>query len=231
VNDAIDFELHNLHDLGGIITPEGAIQSGRIFRSANPDGLTETGWRQLRSAGIRTIVDLRNDDELVATVRPTDLRVERRPIEDQNDTEFMAVWGDRLGSPEYYLETTRRWPGLIAAAVSAVADAPDGGILIHCMAGRDRTGMIAAILLELVGVDRETIFADFSRSAREINAWWRVHGGPKGSQSDDEIVEYLAEAKVSLIDFLDELDPANYLGSAGVTPGQLDRIRARLLRG
>jgi protein-tyrosine phosphatase len=229
VNDAIDFELHNLHDLGGIITPEGAIQSGRIFRSANPDGLTENGWRQLRSAGIRTIVDLRNDDELVATVRPTDLRVERRPIEDQNDTEFMAVWGDRLGSPEYYLETTRRWPGLIAAAVSAVADAPDGGILIHCMAGRDRTGMITAILLELVGANRDDIFTDFELGAREINAWWRIHGGPKGSRTDSEMVGYLTMARVSLNRFLDGLNAPTYLRNSGVTAEQLERVRSRLL--
>ena len=229
MSDAPSFELHNLHDLGGLATPVGTIRHGRLFRSANPDGLTASGWQQLHDAGIRTIVDLRNDDELVDSVRPSELRVERRPVEDQGDPEFMDVWGDRLGSPEYYLETTRRWPELIAAAVSAVTDAPDGGVLIHCMAGRDRTGMITAIVLELVGADRDTIFADYALSAREINAWWRVHGGPKGSRTDDELAGDLTDARVSLDAFLDELSAADYLLAAGVTPDQLSRIRARLL--
>jgi hypothetical protein len=224
-----DFELHNLHDLGGTSAAAGVIQPGRLFRSANPDALTALGWQQLLDAGIRTIVDLRNDDELIETVRPPELRVERRPVEDQSDTDFMAVWGDRLGSPEYYPEVAQRWPALLAAAVSAIADAPAGGILVHCMAGRDRTGMITAILLELVGANRDAIFADFALSAREINAWWRIHGGPKGSQTDEEMVEYLAAARGSLDGFLDELDAPAYLIGAGITQAQLERLRARLL--
>jgi protein tyrosine/serine phosphatase len=225
-----DFELHNLHDLGGIPASGGVIPPGRLFRSANPDALTALGWQQLLDAGIRTIVDLRNDDELMSTVRPGELRVERRPVEDHTDSEFMAVWGDRLGSPEYYYPVVARlWPHLVAGAVSAVADAPPGGILIHCMAGRDRTGMIAAILLELVGVDRNAVFDDFAHSAREINAWWRIHGGPRGSRTDAEMVEYLASARVSLNGFLDDLDAPAYLAAAGITQAQLERLRARLL--
>lgn len=223
------YELHNLHDLGGLITPSGAIRTRRLFRSANPDSLTVNGWQQLLDAGVRTLVDLRNEDERVSTVRPDALRVERHPIEDQTDTEFMGVWGNRLGSPEYYPEVTRRWPRLVAAAVAAIADAPEGGVLIHCMAGRDRTGMITAILLELVGVDREAIFADFAQSAREINDWWRIHGGPKGSQSDGELAAYLLEAKSTLNAFLDELDTIAYLHNAGVSQEQLHRLRSRLV--
>jgi protein-tyrosine phosphatase len=223
------FELHNLHDLGGISTPYGPVRPGRIFRSANLDELTPRGWQELTELGIRTVVDLRNDDEVVDSNRPASVIVQRRPIEDQGDREFMAVWGDRLGSPEYYLETTRRWPGLISAAVSAVADSPDGGVLIHCMAGRDRTGMITAILLELIGVDRETIFADYAMSARAINDWWRIHGGPKGSRTDDELAGDLRDAKVSLNEFLDDLEAEQFLVGAGLSADQLARIRARLL--
>jgi protein tyrosine/serine phosphatase len=222
-------ELPNLHDLGGLATPDGPLRHGRLFRSANPDGLTPDGWQQLVDAGIRTIVDLRNDDELVGSVRPETLTVARRPMEDQSDENFMAEWGDRLGSPEYYPEVTRLWPHLLADAVGAVADAPEGGVLIHCMAGRDRTGMITAILLELVHVDRDAIFDDFAISATAINAWWRIHGGPKGSQTDDELADYLVGAKQTLNAFLDDLDAPTYLADAGVGIQQLARIRLRLL--
>jgi protein-tyrosine phosphatase len=223
------FELHNLHDLGGTATPDGLIQPGRLFRSANPDGLTPEGWDELHDLGIRSIVDLRNEYEVVDTVRPATLVVTRRPIEDQSDEDFMNDWGERLGSPDYYPEVLRRWPDLIASALAAIADAPSGGVLIHCMAGRDRTGMITAMVLELLGVERETIFADYSRAAHEINAWWRIHGGPKGSRTDAELAGDLDSARESLDSFLDEFDTSDYLVSAGVTPDQLDQIRSRLL--
>jgi hypothetical protein len=227
--DLRDLELHNLTDLGGIATPRGPIRPGRLFRSANPDRLTVSGWRELQALGIRSIVDLRNDYEPIETVRPPELVVARRPIEDQSDAEFMAACGDRLGSPEYYPEVASRWPELIGAAISAIADAPAGGVLIHCMAGRDRTGMIAALVLDLLGVDRDTVFADFSRGAREINAWWAIHGGPQGVATDEQLGGYLVAAKVTLNAFLDAVDSEQYLRAAGVTDEQLTALRSRLL--
>lgn len=223
------FELHNLHDLGGIVTPTGPLQPGRLFRSANPDGLTATGWQQLHDAGIRSIIDLRNDYEPVASVRPETLTVFRRPVEDQSDETFMAEWGDRLGSPEYYPEILDRWPALVAAAVSGIADAPEGGVLIHCMAGRDRTGMITAIVLELLGVDRDAIFGNYEASVRAIDAWWRIHPGPERLPTPQQLDSELVQSKVALNAFLDGIDPARYLADAGVSAEQLDRIRIRLV--
>jgi hypothetical protein len=229
-SSASRIELHNLHDLGGINTPRGPIQPGRLFRSANPDALSPTGWRELHARGIRTLVDLRNDDEVAATTsRPLEVAVVRRPIEDHSDGEFMAVWGDRLGTPEYYPEVLRLWPALISGAIGAIADAPPGGVLVHCMAGRDRTGMIAAMILELLEVQRDDIAQNFARSARDIDAWWRIHGGPKGSMTDSELDAYVAAAAVLLNEFLDEFPVRDYVLGAGVTPEQLARLRSRLL--
>ena len=223
-------ELHNLHDLGGIATPQGPIQPGRLFRSANPDALSSSGWFELHSCGIRTIVDLRNDDEVaVSTARPADLAVVRTPIEDQSDDEFMAVWGDRLGSPEYYAEVLRLWPVLVSSAISAIADAPPGGVLVHCMAGRDRTGMITAMVLELLDVERDAIAQNYARSVREIDAWWRIHGGPKGSMTDSELDDYVVSSAVQLNDFLDGVLVREYLLGAGITSTQLERLQTRLL--
>jgi protein-tyrosine phosphatase len=223
-------ELHNLHDLGGIDTPRGPVRPGRLFRSANPDALSPTGWRELHSYGIRTVVDLRNDYEVAATTsRPLEVTVVRRPIEDQSDGEFMAVWGDRLGTPEYYPEVLRLWPALVSDAIGAIADAPPGGVLMHCMAGRDRTGMIAAMILELLGVRRDQIAQNYARSARDIDAWWRIHGGPKGSMTDSELDAYVDAAAALLNDFLDEFPVRDYVLDAGVTPDQLARLRSRLL--
>jgi hypothetical protein len=223
-------ELHNFHDLSGIATPAGPIRPGRLFRSANPDNLSASGWLEVHARGIRTIVDLRNDYEVSpSTSRPPDLAIVRCPIEDQSDDEFMAVWGDRLGSPEYYPEVLRLWPELVSGAVGAVADAAPGGVLLHCMAGRDRTGMITAIILELLEVERDTIAQNYARSVREIDAWWRIHGGPKGSMTDSELDDFVGNAAVLLNDFLDHVPVREYLVGAGVTSAQLDRINSRLL--
>ena len=223
-------ELHNLHDLGGIATPRGAIRPGRLFRSANPDELSPSGWREVHAYGIRTIIDLRNDYEItLSTSRPADLTVVRRPIEDQSNNEFMAVWGDRLGSPEYYPEVLRLWPGLVSDAIGAIADAPAGGVLVHCMAGRDRTGMITAMILELLGVERDSIAHNYAQSVREIDAWWRIHGGPKGSMTDSELDAYVVSSAVLLYDFLDGVPVREYLLGAGMTSAQLEQLQTRLL--
>jgi protein-tyrosine phosphatase len=227
---ALPRELHNLHDLGGTPTPLGPIQPRRLFRSANPDALSPAGWTELQDEGIRTIVDLRNDYELADEVsRPDELLVLRCPIEDQSDDDFMAVWGDRLGSPEYYPEVLRLWPELVSAAIAAIADAQPGGVLVHCMAGRDRTGMITAMVLELLDVDRDSIASNYERGVRDIDAWWRIHGGPKGAMSDPQLETFIVTATEELNEFLDAIPMRAYLLAAGVTPQQLARLRARLL--
>ena len=141
----------------------------------------------------------------------------------------MAVWGDRLGSPEYYAEVLRLWPELVSSAISAIADAPPGGVLVHCMAGRDRTGMITAMVLELLDVEREAIAQNYARSVREIDAWWRIHGGPKGSMTDSELDDYVVSSAVQLNDFLDGVLVREYLLGAGITSTQLERLQTRLL--
>jgi protein-tyrosine phosphatase len=206
--------LRNARDLAGT---GGAIAPGVLFRSPQLDGLDVAGWAQLEAAGVRTIVDLRNDDEVVPLpLRPAHIRVDRAPIEDQGDADFMAVYGTLLSTPDYYAESLRRWPELIAAAVGAVADATEGAVLVHCAAGRDRTGLIVALLLRTVGVPVGPVLDDYATGVRE-------------SPIDDEAsVSAMVETFGEL---LSTLDHCAYLTAAGVTDSQLRRLRARLLAG
>jgi protein-tyrosine phosphatase len=221
--------LHNAWDLGGLPTAFGHTQFGRVFRSANPDDADASSWAAVATSGVCTIVDLRNDDEVSVSLRPTGLTVQRRPIEDQADDSFMNIWGDRLGSPAYYPEVLRRWPSLVAEAISAIADAPDDGVLLHCVAGRDRTGMIVAMLLSLVGVAREAVLDDWESAARAINTWWSIHGGPKGHLEGATLEGYVAGGRAELDEFLDGADVEEYLLTAGVSARQVARLRSRLL--
>jgi protein-tyrosine phosphatase len=222
-------DLQNAWDLGGLPTASGATRFGRLFRSMSPDILDTDGWADVLAAGIATVVDLRNDYEVTTVLaRPEQITVHRRAIEDQDDADFMAAWGTKLGSPAYYPEILRRWPGLVAAAIGAIADAP-GPVLFHCGAGRDRTGMIAAMLAELVGVEREAILDDYEGAVRAYCAWLRTHPAREKPMSATELDAHLRTSREELTSFLDALDVERYLLAAGVTTGQLANIRARLL--
>jgi protein-tyrosine phosphatase len=217
----------NARDLGGLPAGSGTIQPGRIYRSARPDLLTEAGWQQLADAGVSTVIDLRNDYERLE-VRVLDV-VHHHPVEDQQDAEFMAEWGERLDSPAYYGEALRRWPGMITSVFARIADAPPGGVLVHCKAGRDRTGMIIAMLLTLVGTPVADILDDYELAVRTMNAYYEEHpdaGEPPLSETALE--QHCADACLAMVAFLGSTDVAGYLTSSGLTFEQLDRLRSRL---
>ena len=219
--------LHNARELAGV---GGLIAPGALFRSPRLDGLDATGWRQVVDSGVRTVVDLRNDDEVAQLpLRPAGLRVIRSPVEDQGDAAFMAGWGALLGNPDYYPEALRRWPSLIAGAVGAVADAPDGGVLVHCAAGRDRTGLIVALVLRVAGVAVDDVLDDYEIGVREINEWFRTNVDREPHLDEGALAVSIAAKRASLGAFLESLDVDAYLAGAGVSPAQLAALRARLV--
>jgi protein-tyrosine phosphatase len=222
--------LHNFRDLGGMTAGDRVTGSGRVYRSGSPDELTATEWSAITDLGITTLVDLRNPDEIhFARWRPHGIASLNHPVEDQSDADFMAVWGERLGSPIYYAEVLGRWPELLAGAFSAIADAPPGGLLLHCAAGRDRTGMIVALLLTLVGVDRGAILDDYERAVRAYNVRLQRGDLRERARSDAELDAEVANSRRELSEFLDSVDVESYLLGAGVTPSQLAAIQSRLL--
>jgi protein-tyrosine phosphatase len=222
-------DLHNAWDLGGLPTAFGSTRYGRIFRSMDPDKLDTAGWEDVRAAGITTVVDLRNDYEVKdAPDRPTTLTIIRRPIEDQSDAEFMAEWGERLGSPAYYPEILRRWPDLVAAAIASIADAT-GPVLFHCGAGRDRTGMISALICTIAGVDRSAILDDYESGVRAFDAWKLANPFREPPQTESELDLHLRSARGELSAFLAGIEVEDYLVDAGIRAAQLNAIRSRLL--
>ncbi len=213
------------------LTDGGATRFARIFRSGRPDGLDAAAWDRLIDAGIGTIVDLRNADEIVPLPeRPDHLHVAHRPIEDQSDEEFMAEWGEHLGSPRYYLTVLRRWPQLVADALSAIADAdPGSAVLVHCSAGRDRTGMIAALLLTAAGASLDAVQSDYELGMRGIRRDLPA-GAPNDRQlSDEDFEAAVIEHRNDLAAFLAQVDVAGMLEAAGTPGDTLERAAARLL--
>lgn len=212
----------NVRDLGGLRTADGRLTRwGAVVRSDTPARLTPAGWSALYAHGVRTIVTLRTEgmveDELNVTAPQPDLTLVRVAIEDVTDREFVQQWAstELWSTPLYYKDALRRWPERHAAAVSAIARARPGGVLFHCVRGHDRTGIIALLLLTLVGVQPDEIVADYALSA------------------DPERDELLARERTSVRDVLlgalAGLDVDGYLKTGGASQDDLIAIRQRLL--
>ena len=225
----------NVRDLGGLRTGDGRdTRWGAVVRAATLDGLTAAGWSGLHAHGIRTIVDLRNDAERDARSGPSvpDVTTAHVPLDDAADTEvWRHCWDNELdGSPLYYRPFLERKPDRCAAAVAAIARAEPGGVVFHCGAGRDRTGLVTLLLLALVGVAPEDIVADYELSNLRLPPFWAARGE---EDQNPRIADILARkgttASALLLDILASLDVEAHLRSGGLGDGDLAAVRARLV--
>jgi protein-tyrosine phosphatase len=225
----------NVRDLGGLRTADGReTQWGRVVRADALDRLSAAGWRALSEHGVRTVIDLRNDDELGTDVapRPASVTTIQLPLDGSEDREFWDVWdsGPQFGTPLYYRPHLERLPERSATVISAIARAEPGGVAFHCGGGRDRAGQIAMLLLALVGVPPEDIAADYELSTDRL----RALDAARGRDNREPLLErFLAERGTSARDLvvttLTDLDVEACLLDAGLTSEDVVALRRRLL--
>jgi protein-tyrosine phosphatase len=251
-----------------------ALRPGRLFRSSELSRLDDDGRATLRRLGITDVADLRAAREVARRgpgLVPDGVEVHLLPVPDLADDEqndaaapheeaFQRLLrGESDGSDEsvndaaarFMADEYRRFPtrnGAQRALRRVVTLLAEGRpVLTHCFAGKDRTGFVIATVLEAVGVDRETIVADFLRSndsVPELRA--RIHEMIQ-QRADTELTpevvtftearlsdgvhgvrpEYLAAARKTIDEEFGSLD--GYLGDAGISEADLDRLRNELL--
>lgn len=164
----------NARDLGGLPAGSGATRWGAVVRADALDGLTSAGWAALAAHGVRTIIDLRNDDE---RARP-------------------------------------------------------GGVVVHCVGGRDRTGQIAMLLLALAGVPPAEIARDYALSAGRLGARYGALGV---EDQGPGLATFLAArgttAATVIVETLGALDVEARLRAGGLTAGEVAALRRRLVGG
>ena len=210
----------NFRDLGGHRTPSGAVRSGRVFRSASLAYLDPEEAAQLaREAGIEVVLDLRSDQEVeerpLTTIEQAGVTVHRIPVLDglHADAESFE-WQDLTLVGLYQLMLERCADGFVAAT-RMVADSSHHPLVFQCAAGKDRTGVLAALVLATLGVDEESIVSDYTRTAEVIDVIRQrdaaLRPGPGGSRA------------VSLRRRGDDADAAR-------RPPRRVRLRARLPR-
>jgi protein-tyrosine phosphatase len=225
----------NVRDLGGLRTVDGGeTRWGSVVRGDAPSRLTEAGWEALLEHGVRTIIDLRNDDERGpdAARRPDEVTTVHVALDGLDDTDFWDDWmhGPQFATPMYYGPHFERFPDRSASVIRAIANASPGGVYFHCVGGRDRSGQVAILLLALAGVEPDEIVADYelstARVVRLYEAWGESDQGP-------ELAEFLARegtsARELILSVLESLDPEGYLRSAGLSTEELGTVRNLLL--
>ena len=230
----------NARDLGGYETEDGReTRWGAVVRSDCPAALTEAGRAALAGYGVRAIVDLR---------LPAELTEDPNPFAEPGDHGIAYTnvsFIDPAAAPpdavstlaEDYLQMLDRYRQGVAEALAAIARAPDGAVLIHCAAGKDRTGLISALLLGLVNVPAETIATDYAMTAELLRPrerqWLESLDPEERAEREAMLARYAPTTEVMLqvLAGLGERDGGvePYLRSTGLGQDDLDRLRERLV--
>ena len=237
----------NVRDLGGLDTANGGrTRYGAVVRADDVHQLSDEGWRALVDHGIRTVLDLRGDHEREDDP-PAELPVEvvHVPFMEASEAEWEEIAEEieaaAVAAPDVasstrdvYLIFLERFKANVAAAVRALAQAPEGGIVIHCVGGKDRTGLLVAFLLHLAGVDDREVAADYALSEERLLS--RHQGWFEAAESDEELARLQRIAQTpaaSMEGVFAELEKRyggveGYLRQAGVSDEELALVRARL---
>jgi protein-tyrosine phosphatase len=157
---------HNVRDIGGLSTLGGSKTRHRqVVRADSLDRLNDAGMAAARGYGLGTIVDLRSPWELSATPHPfaSDPWYRSVPFIDAERDHERDPAIERTRA-DLYRGSIDRNGRCIAAAVRAIVDAPPGVVVLHCLSGADRTGMLVALLLDALGVERPAIVRDYDRT-------------------------------------------------------------------
>jgi protein tyrosine/serine phosphatase len=224
----------NVRDVGGIV------------RADNIRRLSDEGWRALVDHGVTRIVDLRFPEELAEDPHPpADVPVEvvhvsllgpSRTAEWQE--EFSAAMDRSETAEEYlvwsYVEFLERYRDRFARAFEAIAGAPPGPVLVHCVGGKDRTGIVVALSLLVAGASTDDVVADYALSEANLA---ETHQAWVDAASDDaerrrrEML--LPTPPGAMRRVLEELvrrhgSAEGYLRDAGVSDEDIARLRQRL---
>jgi protein-tyrosine phosphatase len=175
-------QRRNLRDLGGLRARDGLVVApGRLFRSSAPSHFEASERRELGLLGVRCAIDLRTTTErerCVPAQFPADVQVLNLPL-------FEVVRGN-WSSPsdqgpeataERYFEMLEDGLQTVAAVVDALRKPGATPLLVSCSAGRDRTGIVVACVLDLLGITDEAIAEDYARSDPFDQESGRAHAG------------------------------------------------------
>jgi protein-tyrosine phosphatase len=235
-------------DIGGHPLKDGGwFRSGLVFRiSGGLVGAAELA--HLDSIGLRVLVDLRGGSEnrsmLVDWAASRGVHYHHEPISLGNAADFVAVLGEhgvteadgRAYLGMMYRRLLDEFAPSLVAAVTAIAEAQPAAF--GCAAGKDRTGLLTALLQDLLGVDRATILSgyvsqapDQARLLEAVGTWWDWEEGDLLKPGLGGILSAVEEVMAGALEYLDERHGGalRFFETAGLPAETIDRLRARLV--
>ncbi len=225
----------NLRDLGGYPAENGSFTAWRItYRSDVPHGLNAKEIQWFQDNDVRTVIDLRSDEEVrrnPVSLKGIDgfdyLHVNLMNQKDLTSASALLKGGEGLLERMY--EGIAQMYEQMRQVMEKIAQA-SGGVLYHCSAGKDRTGVVSAILMSLVGVQKADIVADYQVS------YTYLEEAVKRMQADyPELPAYLMESRPEVMQsFLDFFfakygSAHDYLKKVGLADGTILQLRRRML--
>jgi protein-tyrosine phosphatase len=246
----------NVRDLGGLeVHGGGRTASGVLLRADNLQGLSDRDVARLvEDLYLRGVVDLRTREEVALEgpgplVRDGRVEIRHRSLfpeaGERTDVsvDAMLPWQGRplRGDPDEtpavrsYLGYLRDRPDSIVGALRDVAEG-DGAALVHCAAGKDRTGVVCALALAAVGVPRGAIVADYVATGERIGPLIaRLRASPTYAEDLEGRTEDShrprPETMARVLDLLDERTggPCGWLDAHGFGPDQRAKLADRLV--
>ena len=232
--------VFNFRDLGGYPTVDGrSVRWGRLFRADDLSRLGDDDRERFDALGIRTVVDLRRPHEVDEDGRfpPFDgvtyehVHLVHRPwplAEFADTDERVAYVVDR------YRELRDEATDGLGRALRLIADPDAAPLVFHCIAGKDRTGVVSALTLSLLGVDDEVIAEDYELSEAAEPLVWAYRETVDPDLRGRRWVHITVSPRQAMVGFLAELragfgSVAGYAESIGVTADHLAAMRAHLL--
>jgi protein-tyrosine phosphatase len=240
----------NFRDVGGLPTKDGSVlRSGLIYRSEGPASFEEVHRTELEALGFKLVVDLRADPEREKA--PNDwagsARLFNLNVNDELRSDPAKAWTELLAADPSAAAVRRSYERTYAAIPAAVLPHLRGLIeaiadgetpaLIHCTAGKDRTGVLMALLLKGLGVPDDVVIADYLRSdvfAQNLRSAAGMRERMKenfGFLPDDDFIDALTGVHLEYLSAAtDELQKKwgsieGYLDAAGIDADLLDRYR------
>ncbi|MFC8846274.1 MULTISPECIES: tyrosine-protein phosphatase [unclassified Micromonospora] len=231
--------LFNFRDVGGYPAGDGrAVRWGRLYRSDSPHRIDGPDRDAFVALGVRTVIDLRRPAEVTRDGRVPELAgLTYRHIHPEH-----AAWAEAQYEPgsslarflaDRYADLAGTGAAGLAEAVGLIADSASAPVVVRCVAGKDRTGIVCALTLSALGVSDADIAADYALSTEASQRFsaWVAATMPEARELP---APYLASPAEAMTLFLTELREGHgsvegYLRHAGVTDVQLAALRDHLL--
>jgi protein-tyrosine phosphatase len=231
----------NTRHLGGLFTNDHRVTSAlALVRSDNLTRLTLEGQNAVMNDGVTTVIDLRFAQELEKQANPfattENMNYLHLPLMTTTQTEAIAVVRAATTTQEAYRATLEGFGHNIAAIINAIAESSAGRVVLHCSAGKDRTGLMTALVLSAIGVSNHDIAQDYALTDVFLQASYEEEllqiTDLEERQKTAEELRAKPEYMLETLEFIERCYNSTnaYLQNCGVPPETLEKLKTRLLK-